>query len=71
MHYATARPELAGFQEPQEGSQGFLEPGELILEGHCGIHPCMESLTVDQIHAEWNDSLGDLPEFERPGVDLL
>ena len=52
MHYATARPESAGFLEPQEGSQGFLEPGELILEGHCESHPCIEALLVDQIHAE-------------------
>ena len=64
------KPGSAGCQEPQEGSQGFLEPGELILEEHCGNHPCIESLLV-HLRAEWNGSPEDPPEFEPPGVDLL
>ena len=52
------------------GSEGFLEPGELILEEHWGSLPCIESMLV-HLHAEWNGSPEDPPEFERPGVDLL
>ena len=52
------------------GSEGFLEPGELILEEHCASQPCTEPLIV-HLHAEWNGSQEDPPEFEPPGVDLL
>ena len=70
MYLRSSQPGTAGFQVPEEGSRGFLQSGEPILEEHCGRHPSPEPLLL-HLRGGWNGSREDLAEYVRPGVDLV